>query len=179
MHETYISIIYNTKRWQGRITTEIYCPTRNTVSFPLKIWHTNIGCQHMCATLTHTYTDMPRSDKGFLCTASYGHRRAPFWALGQLGTGQLWSKGAMSGFNAGSPAEGSAHANKTIQLPDWNLFIFLWLEGKKEHGNGLTRSLCQCPGKGQFGTAFPILSGDTTCLEGKNWGESSALLQTS
>lgn len=67
--------------------------------------------------------------------------------------------------------------NKTIQLSDWNLFIFLWLEGKKEHGNGLTRESVPTYCKGKYGITLWILRGNTTCLEGKNWEESSALLQ--
>lgn len=151
----------------------MYYPATNSFSSP-NLAHKD-RMLSACAKPTQTHADLQWLDKGFICSTSYRQMRAHLWAPGQLATGQLWLEGAMTGFVQEALLRTRHHVDKTLQLSDWNLLILRWLEGKKEPSNGLTRRLCQRAGRDNMAVHHWSLG--ATCLEGKNWGEGSALLQ--
>lgn len=85
----------------------------------------------------------------------------------------------MSGFNAGSPAEDSAPCEQNSPAIRSELVRIPLVGGQERAQQWSNEESVPTYCEGQFGIALLILSGDTTCLEGKNWGESSALLHAS
>lgn len=95
---------------------------------PLTLPHTMI-----CSGWTRVLSALPLTDKPGLTSELEAS-----WVLASFAPEVPWA-----GLMQEALLRTRHRASKTLRLSDRNSFVFLWLEGKKEHSNGLTRSLCQ------------------------------------